>query len=233
MNNQRPRPKGRTKKSKGRGKMRKFLILLLLLVAAAIIYELYDLNIIPHRHYTNADFGIDTYISQVDKDGDGIDDQTDILKGVRKYIATKPKYKSKYYDSGYPDDEYGVCTDVVAQGLLAAGYDLMELVDADMKNNPAAYNNQKPDKNIDFRRVLNLNVYFKHKAITLTTDINQIEEWQGGDIIVFKNHIGVISDRRNADGIPFLIHHGSPAQKKYEQDILANRDDIIGHYRIS
>ena len=50
-------------------------------------------------------------------DNDGIDDQTDILNNVREYIKTKPKYKSKYYGTGYPDDEYGVCTDVVANGL--------------------------------------------------------------------------------------------------------------------
>ena len=42
------------------------------------------------------------------------------------------------------------------------------------------------DKNIDFRRVKNLKVYFDNNAISLTTDINEIEEWQGGDIVVFK-----------------------------------------------
>lgn len=48
----------------------------------------------------------------------GVDDQTDILNSTREYIATKPKYKSKYYNSGYSDDEYGVCTDVIAFALL-------------------------------------------------------------------------------------------------------------------
>ena len=50
----------------------------------------------------------------VDMDGDGIDDQTDILQGARAYIASNPVYKSRYYETGYPDDQYGVCTDVVA-----------------------------------------------------------------------------------------------------------------------
>ena len=45
-------------------------------------------------------------------------------------------------------------------------------------------------KNIDFRRVKNLKIYFEHTAISLTTDVNDIEQWQGGDIVVFKNHIG-------------------------------------------
>ena len=86
---------------------------------------------------------------------------------------------------------------------------------------------------IDFRRVKNLKVYFDNNAISLTTDINEIEEWQGGDIVVFKKHIGIISDKRNRKGICFVIHHANPYQIYYEEDILEHRDDIIGHYRIS
>ena len=33
--------------------------------------------------------------------------QTDILNNANNYIKTNPKYKSKYYNTGYPDDEYG------------------------------------------------------------------------------------------------------------------------------
>lgn len=205
------------------------LIILLLLILTAVLYSL---NIIPHKYYFNEDFGIETYISPHDKDGDGIDDQTDMLKGARAYVETEPKYKSNYYEGGYPTDEYGVCTDVVAQAMLAAGYDLMYLVNKDIRNNPDAYNIKKPDSNIDFRRVKNLNIYFERNASSLTTDINDIGEWQGGDIIVFPKHIGIISDRRNSEGIPFMIHHSNPKQKNYEQDVLGGHKDIIGHYRI-
>lgn len=198
-----------------------------------LIGILYRLNVIPHRYYYNSHFGIRTYYSEVDKDGDGVDDQSDILKGVHDYIDTNPKYKSVYYATGYSTDEYGVCTDVVANGLRAAGYDLMYLVNEDILENPKDYDITTPDICIDFRRVRNLHVYFKHTAIELTTDLTQIEEWQGGDIIVFKNHIGVVSDRRNENGTPFVIHHGSPTQIGYEQDILEGRDDIIGHFRVS
>ena len=197
------------------------------------VYLLYILNIIPHRKYTNADFGISMYVSIVDKDGDGIDDQTDILQNVRAYIATKPEYKSKYYAGGYPDDGYGVCTDVVAQGLLHAGYDLQKLVDADIAAHSDMYDVEKADPNIDFRRVRNLLVYFSNHAISLTTDISRIEEWQGGDIIVFEKHIGIVSDIRNKNGVPFIIHHANPYQRYYEEDILENREDIVGHFRIS
>lgn len=216
--------------------MRKFRIILTALalaIIALVVYLLYILNIIPHRKYSNEDFGIATYISAQDKDGDGVDDQTDILQNVRAYIATNPEYKSKYYAGGYPDDGYGVCTDVVAQGLLHAGYDLQQLVDEDIATHPDMYEVEKADPNIDFRRVRNLLVYFKNHAISLTTDISQIDEWQGGDIIVFKKHIGIVSDMRNRNGVPFIIHHANPYQKHYEEDILENRQDIVGHFRIS
>lgn len=214
-------------------KKRKIFSLVILLFFFLLIFFAYYFNIIPHKSYNNAYFHITDYKSSVDKDQDGIDDQTDILENVKNYIATKPKYKSKYYETGYSNDEYGVCTDVVAQGLLHAGYDLMELVYEDIKENKNEYNIEKIDKHIDFRRVVNLNVFFKRNAISLTTDITKIEDWQGGDIVVFETHIGIISDKRNKKGIPFVIHHAHPYQIHYEEDILERYGVIIGHYRMS
>lgn len=217
--------------------MKKKIILIIcisiLILISLIIYALYLFNYIPHKMYDNEYFNIKTYTSNIDKDNDGIDDQTDILNNVREYIATNPKYKSKYYASGYPDDEYGVCTDVVAWGLKGAGYDLMELVNEDIKNNRNNYNIDTIDKNIDFRRVQNLKIYFENNTISLTTDIYDIENWQGGDIVIFQNHIGIVSNKRNKNGVTFVIHHANPYQKYYEEDILELRNDIVGHYRIS
>ena len=209
------------------------IVVLIVIMIIAIIYLLYLFNYIPHKKYSNIDFNIETYKSNIDFDNDGIDDQTDVLVGVKNYVEKNPKYKSKYYETGYPNDEYGVCTDVVAFGLNNAGYDLMTLVNEDIKNNIDSYNIEVIDKNIDFRRVKNLKIYFERNAISLTTDVSKIEEWQGGDIVIFQNHIGVISDIRNKNGVPFVIHHANPFQKYYEEDILETRNDIVGHYRIS
>lgn len=209
------------------------IFLLVLMVIVILLCILYYLNIIPHKKYDNSYFKIETYISHVDKDNDGIDDQSDILKSAKEYVAKNPKYKSKYYETGYPNDEYGVCTDVVAFALLNSGYDLMNLVNEDIINNKSRYNISIVDKNIDFRRVTNLKTYFKHNAICLTTDINDIDKWQGGDIVIFKNHIGIISDKRNKKGNPFVIHNANPFQINYEEDILEVYGKIEGHYRIS
>lgn len=209
------------------------VFLLIELFLFGIVFLLYRYNYIPHKKYSNEQFSIPTYQSKMDQDEDGIDDQTDILNNVKEYIATKPKYESEYYVGGYPDNEYGVCTDVVAFGLKGAGYDLRELVYEDILAHPDDYDIDIIDKDIDFRRVHNLKVYFEHHTIRLTMDITKIEEWQGGDIVVFENHIGIISDKRNQKGIPFVIHHTSDYQSDYEEDILEIRDDIVGHYRMS
>ncbi len=206
---------------------------ILLILVLLVLCLLYLFNYIPHKKYSNEDFNIETYVSSVDKDNDGVDDQTDILNNVRQYISTKPKYKSKYYAGGYPDDEYGVCTDVVAFGLKDAGYDLMQLVNEDIKNNRSDYNIETIDIKIDFRRVKNLKIFFDNNAISLTTDITKIEEWQGGDIVIFERHIGIVSDNRNKNGTPFVIHHANPYQKYYEEDILELGNKVVGHYRVS
>lgn len=137
-------------------KKRLIVLSVITICLVTVLYLLYYFNYIPHKKYNNENFNIKTYMSDIDKDNDGIDDQTDILINAREYISTKPKYKSKYYSSGYPDDAYGVCTDVVAFALKDAGYDLRELVSNHVKENRDLYDIDVIDKNIDFRRVLNL-----------------------------------------------------------------------------
>lgn len=212
--------------------MKKRYIVIGIIGIICLLFILYYIEVIPHPKYSNDDFNITTYKSSTDKDNDGIDDQTDILESAKKYLETKPKYKSKYYATGYPNDEYGVCTDVVAFALLNAGYDIQNLLNEDVLENTYEYNIDVVDKNIDFRRVSNLNTYFKRNAISLTTDTKKIEEWQGGDIVVYERHIGIVSDNRNSKGIPFLLHHANPYQMRYEEDVL-DHNKIIGHYRIS
>ena len=210
------------------------LVICLVIIIVLLGFKIYTGKLGNKIRYDNSYFGIETYKSNVDKDNDGIDDQTDILNNVRSYIATKPKYDSKYYAGGYPDDGYGVCTDVVAFGLRGAGYDLREVVNEDIKNNQDKYNIEVRDKNIDYRRVRNLLLYLQDNSINLTTDIDDIEAWQGGDIVVFSTHIGIVSDKRNKKGIPYVIHHERPYQEEYEEDILSSRkNDIKGHFRVS
>lgn len=207
---------------------KKILIILILVITLIDLREIHSTV-----YYYDEDFQINTFYSTHDQNQDGIDDQSDILYYAKKYVSKKPKYKSKYYATGYPDDDYGVCTDVIGYALLHTGYDLKTLVHEDILENRDDYDIETVDENIDFRRVKNLKVYFDHHFLSLSLDVNDISTWQGGDIVVFKNHIGIIGDKRNENGIPYVIHHSRVFQFNYEEDILENRNDIVGHYRVS
>ena len=193
-----------------------------------ILYEKYK------PYYTAEDFNIITIISEVDANANGVDDYTDILLGARMDAENHPTYDGRYWDTGYPPDDIGVCTDVIWRAFKNAGYNLRAMVDNDIAiGNEEDYHIKYPDSNIDFRRVGNLEIFFKKYATNLTLDINKIEEWQPGDIVVFDSrHIGIISDKRNRDGKPYVIHNsGQPLR---EEDVLQRRsekDPISGHFR--
>lgn len=211
-------------------KMKKWLLLFLCLMFVSCAKEtMVDVAAITH-------LGILPYVdfrSSIDKDQDGVDDANGIIQTVRDYIATDPIYKSVYYGGGYPNDGYGVCTDVVAFGLLGAGYDLMHLVDTHVRNNRDLYDIEYVDANIDFRRVNNLLIFFRHNFIELTVDPTAISEWKPGDIIVMDGHVGIVSDKRTAKGIPLVIHHTEKDPHIREENLIETRDDIVAHFRVS
>lgn len=207
-------------------------ILGLAALAVGIRAALVHWRLLPGRSYTAKDFGIETLRSTVDFNGNGIDDYTDILLGARRDAENKPEYDSRYWEGGYPPDEFGVCTDVVWRAFRNAGYALRDMVDADIRDNLGLYPRVagKRDANIDFRRVPNLKVFFERHALSLTTDTSRIEEWQPGDIVTWgETHIGIVSDKRNADGIPYVIHNGG--QPLREEDALLACGTISGHFR--
>ena len=188
-------------------------------------------GILPKPRYTAEDFNIQTVKSTVDFDADGIEDYADLLAGAKADAKNRPRYRSAYYQGGYPPENEGVCTDLVWRAFKEAGYSLREMVDADVRERPEAYPHiEKPDANIDFRRVTNLHIFFEHYAKAQTTDIDAIAEWQAGDIVIFgKNkHIGIVSDRRNAKGQPYILHNGGQFQR--EEDYLP-RANVTAHYR--
>lgn len=200
------------------------------ILAIGLLYILFRT---PKSHsqevYTANELGISVVTSEIDKDVDGIDNYTDIMLGARAYIETKPKYKSKYYTGGYPDDTYGVCTDVIWNAFLSAGYNLKDLLDKDVEENIDSYTTiETPDTNIDFRRVKNLKIFFDRNAESLSTNFIHSEDWQAGDIVVFAKHIAICSDKRNVDGIPFIIHHDSLGAREVNE---IENYTIVGHYR--
>lgn len=215
--------------------LNKILIVFILLACLIVVFILYLYNLIPHRVYDAQQFAIETVISNHDENANGVDDLQDILAGAKKEILHMPTYKSAYYEGGYPPDTEGVCTDVIWRALDHAGYDLKEMIDQDIEAHRDAYPRVQgePDPNIDFRRVPNVDVFLHRHTMVLTNDLSQIEQWQPGDIVVFgDSHIGILSDKRNFAGVPFLLHNGN--LPKGEEDCLWREDflkGIYGHYR--
>ena len=180
--------------------------------------------------YNLVRFGVHTVHSPNDADGDFVDDYTDLMRSARRYVRTQPEYVSAYFSGGYPPEGQGVCTDVIWRALADCGYDFKAMLDRDIAKNPKAYPlpNGMPDANIDFRRVVNLQTYFERHGRVLTTDPAQIGEWQPGDIVFYDGHVAVVSDIRNANGQPWIIHH--TGHGAFEEDALTYQK-ITGHYR--
>jgi len=166
----------------------------------------------------------------------------DFVKAARKQIGKTlfydPSYQAIDYPNGDVSIERGVCTDVVIRALrVAYNYDLQKSVHEDMEKKffkyPQIWGLKQPDKNIDHRRVPNLQTFFHRKGWSLPLS-SHLSEFKPGDIvtcIIPPNlpHIMIVSDRQNKDDIPFVIHNiGSGTQ---EEDRLFEFR-ITGHYRI-
>lgn len=217
-------------KSQPRRKKWPLLITLLLVLISLILLLMWKFELLPHRYYSAEEFGITTLLAATDFNQNGVDDYTDIMLGALQDAENKPRYNGQYWETGYPPDNIGVCTDVVWRAFKNAGYSLRSMVDNDIAARPEAYSISAPDSNIDFRRVSNLHVFFKQYAIALTLDFREIEQWQPGDIVIFRDdaHIGIVSALRNRDGVPYLLHNGGQSARI---DNYLPSAEITGHYR--
>jgi uncharacterized protein YijF (DUF1287 family) len=178
--------------------------------------------------------------SKVDRNSNGIADAIDIVNAARKEAESKTTYKDAYYRGGYPPENEGVCTDVVWRGFKGMGVDLKTLVDKDIRENTSAYPrvNGKPDPNIDFRRVRNLDIFLKRNAESITKelkpfDAENLKEWQPGDIVIIMKpfeHVAIISDVRAKNGVPNVIHNTSPHAVE-NGSLIYWEPYIYGHYR--
>lgn len=65
-------------------KKRIAIIILLIIIVCNGFYFAQRLNLIPQKYYTCEDFGIETIQSEIDYNGNGSDDYTDILIGARQ-----------------------------------------------------------------------------------------------------------------------------------------------------
>lgn len=217
--------------------MKKLIVIFLILLLAGCSSLATEKD--PESETMSDSVQIEKMTINSDKDGDGILDLDDIVEGARLDVANQSKYKNAYYAGGYPPDDEGVCTDLVWRALRNAGYDLKSMIDSDIAANEDKYPRvtEGHDPNIDFRRVPNLTVFFERFGTVLTKqiivgDVENLREWQGGDLVMIENpqHVGIISDKRNPEGVPYVIHNMGPIPR--EEDCLEQwSEKITGHFR--
>jgi uncharacterized protein len=153
-------------------------------------------------------------------------------------VIYDPAYVALEFPGGDLPRDRGVCTDVVIRALRDGwSIDLQLAVTRDMKADFGAYpplwGLTTTDRNIDHRRVPNLQTLFARIGAELPlTDAPT--PYLPGDIVTWAlpgnlAHIGIVSDRRAGDGTPLILHNiGGGAQ---EEDILFAYP-MTGHYRI-
>jgi uncharacterized protein YijF (DUF1287 family)/vancomycin permeability regulator SanA len=152
-------------------------------------------------------------------------------------VSYDPAYRKLKYPGGGIAKETGVCCDVVIRALREQGLDLQKEVHEDMQKDFSAYPQKwglkQPDANIDHRRVPNLMTFFHRKGYAQPAT-NAVGQYATGDVVAWDlggniTHIGIVSDRRNRQGSPLVIHNiGRGTQE--EDGLFQFR--IIGHYRL-
>ena len=152
------------------------------------------------------------------------------------------RYDPSYFVIDYPGGdvpaEVGVCTDEVIRSYRAVGVDLQRLVHEDMERDFAAYPRawglKKTDKNIDHRRVPNLQKFFERQGASLPLT-GDARDYRPGDVVTWDlggglTHIGlVVNVPSDADASRMQIVHNIGAGPKMEDVLFGWK--ITGHYR--
>ena len=165
----------------------------------------------------------------------------DLAAAALERTQHRVRYDGSYRRIDYPGGDVpaniGVCTDVVIRAYRAVGLDLQQAVHEDMRRNFSAYPDiwglSRPDRNIDHRRVPNLRTFFARHGTSLPVS-DDPGDYRPGDLVTWtvpRNlpHIGIVVDRRSADGRRPLIVHNIGGGPKLE-DMLFDFP-VTGHYR--
>lgn len=168
---------------------------------------------------------------------------TDLIKAAKERTLHDVTYDGSYFSIAYPNGDVppniGVCTDVVIRSYRKVGVDLQLKVHEDITENFDSYPSKKiwglkgPDKNIDHRRVPNLQVFFEKFGASFDVTSNA-NDYLPGDLVTWMlpgnlPHIGIIIDEKSRDKSRPLVVHNIGAGPKIN-DMLFDYP-ITGHYR--
>ena len=166
---------------------------------------------------------------------------TRLIMAARAQVGVTLTYDPAYSRLAFPNGDVarikGVCTDVIVRAYRDAfGLDLQALLNEDMKRAFGAYPKRwglrTTDRNIDHRRVPNLQTFLTRQQAKLPIPAVP-SGWRAGDIVTSLvggtlPHIGIVSDRLARSGRPLVIHNIGAGTR--EEDALFNHK-ITGRYR--
>jgi len=163
------------------------------------------------------------------------------LERTQFSVTYDPAYVQLAYPGGDVSADKGVCADVVIRVLRTLEVDLQKLVHEDMRVNFSAYPKlwglNRPDRNIDHRRVPNLETYLNRLGAELTPSVKP-EEYKPGDIVAwnlrgdagFQPHIGIVTDQIGDSGWPKVVHNIGAGPEL--EDVLFSWP-MTGRYRLT
>jgi uncharacterized protein len=155
---------------------------------------------------------------------------------VGKTLGYDPSYQKIDYPNGDVPIETGVCTDVIIRAFRKASIDLQKDVHEDMKSNFSAYptkwGSNSTDRNIDHRRVPNLQTFLTRKGKSLATTSGS-ENFLPGDIVTWDlgggvDHVGIVANVWDKPAQRYLVVHNLGAARL--EDVLFSWK-VTGHYR--
>ena len=164
-----------------------------------------------------------------------------LVEAAQDRLKVSVRYNGAYVRLDYPGGDVppdtGVCTDVIIRSYRAAfGFDFQKAVHEDMRANFSAYPKiwglERADKNIDHRRVPNLETYLKREGAELPVS-KSAADYKAGDIVTWRlggrlPHIGIVSDKKSREGTPLIIHNVGAGPQ--EEDVLFIYE-LHRHYR--
>ena len=168
--------------------------------------------------------------------------QDKLVEAAKSRTLDSVTYNGAYIAIDYPNGDVpsniGVCTDVIIRSYRKLGIDLQKLVHEDIRDNFSEYPSNRiwgltrPDKNIDHRRVPNLQAFFSRMGTEVAISDNALD-YIPGDIVTWMlpgnlPHIGIVTDKKSPDGTPMIVHNIGSGPKL--QDFLFGAK-ITGHYR--
>ena len=158
---------------------------------------------------------------------------------TKQTVRYDPAYFRLSYPNGDVPSDRGVCTDVIIRAYRKLGIDLQKEVHEDMKANfgmyPKMWGLSRPDRNIDHRRVPNLMTFFSRHGVVKPIS-TRAQDYKPGNIVCWNlggglTHIGIVSNKKSADGQRYLIVHNIGAGQVLEDCLFSYK--IIGHYQFS